>query len=514
MFLKIKMEDTEGAPFFYNDNDPLNDRDQIAQVMERLAAEHADPIVPKPPIHHTSPGFVHPIHNICVGVNGAFAVAMRGPPETMKKIRDLWINQERVGVYLSRLQYFEAYKGQWSRQKLEMELAQLEIIATVDITLKQPMERLMIKLRKALVKKTKEEDEAVAKAMAAEEKASVPKVEEEEERDFTSIPIAKRKQPAGQVECKTEILPESAPESLRDSEGEWTLHLCAVPRKAARRSPPGWKPLTGLTWSVKPGTVPVICSNESHLVALYSTPDATDSLLLECGTVKQNSANGKWSYSRIWFRRLSIPSDAAANFSAVARLSSGGTLTLAICNVIYIIAIAEPGRALVMHMKPHVMVTALWFCDQSGGLTWGTHCGESFYCNASSLDDMQTLLTPLEEPVLSVQRDAANGGRWMVNTWMSVVGRLAPGAIAFKALPMERPLAIAARGPLVFVLTKYGKLDVYRPGQDDSPLRGLLKVEKRPPMVTQYTYDGLAVVGEKGLAALMPSGQVHYFEWE
>jgi hypothetical protein len=101
-----------------------------------------------------------------------------------------------------------------------------------------------------------------------------------------------------------------------------------------------------------------------------------------------------------------------------------------------------------------------------------------------------------------------------MSTWMSVVGRLAPGACELKALPMERPLAIAARGPLVFVLTKYGKLDVYRPGRADTPLRGLLKVEKQPPMVTQYVYDGLATVGEKGLAALMPSGQVHYFEWE
>lgn len=499
--------EAEGAPFFLNDDDDNPDNvDGLARAMERLATEHADPIVPKPGVHHTSAGFVHPIRNLCVGVCPAFAVAMSGPPETMRALREFLVEQERVGVYTSRKLYLEAYKGQWSREKLEVELAQLEIIATVDLTLKQPMERLMVIVRQALVKRAEKGEEATVSG----------------EQDFKTIPIVKRTQPTGKVDCATESVPTDlkisgltgveAVESVK-TDSTWTLHICPVPRKQPRRSPPGWKPLTGLQWSVKPGTVPVVCFNETHLVALYSGTTDMDHVTLECGTLVANPANGKHVYARTWLLRLPVP-QGAEDFSAVARLSPAGTLTLALRNIIYVIKHDDPSKALVMRMQPHVMVTALWFCDESGGITWGTHCGESFYCNASTLDDMQTILTPLEEPVLAVQRDAANCGRWMVSTWMSVVGRLAPGAHELKALPMERPLAIAARGPLVFVLTKYGKLDVYRPGQADTPLRGLLKVERRPPMVTQYVYDGLAVVGEKGLAALMPSGQVHYFEWE
>lgn len=490
----------EGAPFFLSDIGD-QEQDEVTQAMERLAAEFIDPVVPKPATQFTSAGFINPIRNICVGVCPSFAVAMSGPPETLKRLREFWVQQERVGVYLSRQRYFEVYKGQWSREKLEVELAQLEIIATVDITLKEPMERLMIPLRQALIKRMEQEKE-----------------KDTDGKDFTTIPIVKRKNPAGKVECKTVDLPDANDgAAAAAAASEWTLQLCLVPRKAPRRAPPGWKPLTGLKWSVKPGTVPVICFNETHLVALYSSANDTTHVTLECGIVSRSEINGKFSFERQWIRQLPVPSSsssAQADFAAVSRLSPAGTLTVALCNVIYVIPVSDASRALMLSMQPHVMVTALWFCDASGGLTWGTHCGESFYCNASTLDDMQTILTPLEEPILAVQRDAANGGRWMVNTWMSVVGRLAPGSLHFKALPMERPLAIAARGPLVFVLTKYGKLDVYRPGQEDTPLRGLLKVEKRPPMVTQYVYDGLATVGEKGLAALMPSGQVHYFEWE
>lgn len=495
---------TEGAPFFFNDDDDDHHGvDEAVKTMERLASEFADPIVPKPPVHHTSAGFVHPIRNVCVGVCPKFAVAMSGPRETLKRVRELWVQQERVGVYMSRKQYFEAYKGQWSREKLEVELAQLEIIASVDITLKEPMERLMVPLRQTLTKLVEKQGDNNPPAAAAAE------------QDFKTIPIVKRKNPTGKVDCSTEKLAplKEDQEQEEQQEPEWVLHICPVPVKAARRTPLGWKPLTGLKWSVKPGTVPVVCFNETHLVALYSRPSDTDHVTLECGTIVRKESNGNYVYQRQWIASLPCPAG-AQDFSALARLSPGGTLTLALCNIMYVISIADSTRMLVMRMQPHVVVTALWFCDASGGLTWGTHCGESFYCNASTLDDMQTILTPLEEPILAVQRDAANGGRWMVNTWMSVVGRLSAGAVEFKALPMERPLAIAARGPLLFVLTKYGKLDVYRPGQEDTPLRGLLRVEKRPPMVTQYAYDGLATVGEKGLAALTPSGQVHYFEWE
>jgi hypothetical protein len=71
-------------------------------------------------------------------------------------------------------------------------------------------------------------------------------------------------------------------------------------------------------------------------------------------------------------------------------------------------------------------------------------------------------------------------------------------------------------------MTKYGKLDVYRPGQKDAPLRGLLKVPKVPPLVGQYAYDALRVVPPQAggpaaagaLVALMPNGALHYFEWE
>lgn len=485
-------EDKGSAPFFRDDDD--GDSDLVAKtVMEHLAAEHADPIVPKPPIHHTSQGFANPVYFVCIGVSPQRALAWRGPADTLKSLRELWVQQERVGVYASRLRYFEAYKGQWSRDKLESELAQLEIIAAVDLTLQQPMKRLIVKLKEMLIAAAKETQRT---------------------EDFTKIPIMKRKNPAGKVECATEDLPEPAVATPPPSPSlsEWSIHVCPVPRKAARRTPPGWKPLEGLDLShIRPGTAPVACFNDTHLVLLYS--GATDQITVECGTITTNQNNGKPIYSRQWIRQLPVPAN-VADFSAVARLSPAGTLTVALCNMIYVIPTSDPSRVLVMRMQPHVMVTALWFCDASGGLTWGTQCGESFYCNANSLDDMQTLLTPLEEPVLSVQRDAANGGRWMVSTWMSVVGRLAPGALSFKALPMERPLAIAARGALLFVLTKYGKLDVYRPGMDDSPLRGLLKVKKGPFMETQYAYDGLVTVGEKGLAALMPSGQVHYFEWE
>lgn len=486
------METDEGAPFFDDENFDITEKDLIAKLMAKVTAEHADPIVPKPHIQYTSAGFQNPIHFICLGVNSQFALAIRGPPETVQELRKLWVNQERIGFYCSWMGLFKAYKGHWSRDKLKVEQRRMEIISAFDMTLKQPAQRVMKKIAAELIKLKADDHEKID--------------------DFSTIPIAKRSQPCGEVEFETKVLDED--ETLGVS-SDWSLAICLVPKKEARRAPPGWKSVINVAWNVAPGTVPAVAFNETHVVALYSQKDQDKQVTLECGTIVCNSANGKHGYTKVWQRVIPIPDNVAgSSFSASARLSPQGTLTLALCNVIYVIPISDPTRALIIRMGPHVMVTATWFCDESNGITWGTQAGETFHCNATNMEDMQTLFTPVEEPVLAVQRDAAIGGRWIVQTWMSVLGRLSPGGSVFKALPMERPLAFASRGPLLYVLTKHGKLDVFRPGQADTPLRGLLKIEKMPPMVTQYTYDGLATIGQNGLAALLPSGQVHYFEWE
>lgn len=491
--------------------------------MREATAAHADPIVPLPSVHHQSAGLVRPQECIVIGVGADFALALRAPTGTMMNLKKVAGKMERDAFTFSVQQQVRAYKGQWTRDKLQVEMKRVELIGMLDVLLKQEVEQKTLPWMRARLDRLPPNSATPA-------------------RDFTTIPVMKRSKPAGQFNFVVEdLLPACGPEGTSDPSID--LLICQVPKKAPRKetSLNAWKPVGkhGAPWNVVPGTLPVIAFNATHVVAVYATPGAGSVLTLEVGTLVFNEHQHTYRYERAWRYGLPPPVESGA-FGANVRISPGGTIAVALRNVIYVAHATEaPGRTLVLRMLDHVLVTALWLCDVSRSLTWATQRGECFQwqwnisfakaakdaqascesdqseARASDPDPMEVMLTPLEEPVLAVYRDAASGGRFVAQTFMSVVGRLTPGVPTFKSLPMERPLAFATRGAYLYVLNKYGKLDVYRPGQKDSPLRGLLKVDETPPLVQQYAYDGLyAYEKENALAALMPNGTLHYFEWE
>lgn len=500
---------------FWQEEHP-EDRPDVARLMAEVTASQADPVVPAPDVHYESAGLVHDYEYVLLGVCSEFALALRGPPKVTKELKELWVAQERTAFHESWKALIEAYKGIWTRDTLMVELERLKLIAAIDVTLKEPCEMLVAWMQKR-INKTKAKSEAD---------------EDEARKKFDMIPVAKRSKPAGQFAYNTEDLIVLPAEDAEDvlPRADVSLHVCLVPKKAPRKAdqPGGWKPLARpMPWNVVQGTLPVVGFNATHLVAVYAPSSAGDTLTMECGRLEWVPATGKHRYVREWRYGLKPPVARGA-FAVNVRVSPDGTIAVALRNWVYVAHTTQAlGKALVMKLLDHVLVTSTWICDESRAITWATQRGECFQWNwsaetfasepssANARDVMETMLTPLEEPVLAVRKDAASGGRWVAQTFMSVVGRLTPGVPAFKALPMERPVAVAWRGPMLYVLTKYGKLEVYRPSQKDSPLRGLLKVKQPVPLVYQHSYDGLwAYEKENALAALLPNGTVHYFEWK
>lgn len=507
------VSDGEAEQPFFRKRPNAQSREAVARMMEEAKAAHAEPIVPSPDVHYESAGLAHDYEYVMLGLCGDFALALRGPPETTKELKKLWVAQERTAFHESWKALVHAYKGIWTREAMLVELERLKLIGTLDMTLKEPCEMLIAWMKKRLDRMKDTGDAADSLA---------------DKRKFDTIPVAKRSQPAGQFAYSTLDL-EPAPAEGEDviPRAEIQIAACDVPKKAPRKEGAlvTWKPLAHpMPWNVAQGTLPVVGFNQSHLVAVYAPSSGGAALTMECGRLERVPATGKYRYVREWKYGVKPPVT-RGSFAVHVRVSPGGTIALALRNWVYVThTTMAPGRALQIRLLEHVLVTSTWICDESRAITWSTQRGECFQWNwaadttegadAQAQDVMETMLTPLEEPVLSVRRDPASGGCWVAQTFMSVVGRLTPGGV-FKALPMERPLAVAWRGPMLFVLTKYGKLEVFRPGQKDSPLRGLLKVKQPIPMVYQHAYDGLWVYEKQNaLAALLPNGAVHYFEWK
>ena len=272
-----------------------------------------------------------------------------------------------------------------------------------------------------------------------------------------------------------------------------------------------WQP-----WLISPHSLPAIAYNETHVVALYQGVDSTE-LVLDCGTLSQHAHNKKWSLKREWIR----PHPPITRYGmCTIRLSLAGTLVWAMGTTIWLMPNIDQPSAPVRVFQlglaedTKTLITALWLDDATETLTFATSHGECQSVNWRTVNEesFDVLYTPLEEPIFDVQRDGTPGGGYRALTINSVCGRLAPGVGKYTALQMERPVAFAHAGDRLYVLPKYGKLDVFCPGRTEAPLRGLLKIERQPPLVYQTSWTGLWASNEE-VAALMADGTVHWFSF-
>lgn len=486
------MEEDEGAPFFLADGqDGLAFKKDAANLMAQVASMHA---VPAPTQHHKTAGFVDSKRTMALGIsaNGAFALALRyavraATTTPVDYARVMWMKDEQSV-------YYAACKRRAKEQpdQVDLERTRLQLIRTIDPVLRTPIDALL------------------------KEWQSIPRTES---KAVSTMSVMPRSKPARQFECDVAVLvpyelPPSGPAGA-EVPSLWALQLVEVPRKAPRREGqlPGYRDVEGMDWQVLPECVPLVAFSGSHVAALYEhTRDGT--LVLDYATLHCDAPTKKWSMKRCWVSCVPKPPAEEHASEYLIRVSEAGVVAWANGRSVWVTTVHTPLVARVFHFEPHVRLTSLAICDETRILTVGTSRGEvlSFNWETAADDSLDIMLTPMEEPVLAVYRDAATQGRSMALTISGVLGRLTPGSREFTALEMERPTAMAAAGDRVFVTNKYGKVEVYHPGRLGTPMRGLLDVEKEPKPVFQIVWDGAWCNAQGQLAAQLQDGTVHYWE--
>lgn len=488
------MEEDDGAPFFLPSGEAgVALKKEAATIMAEVSASHGPPA---PTVHYQTATFLHPHHTAPLGIctNGQFALGLccratttsgtgQSATNPLSMARVMWMREEQEIYYLACKRHAAAQPDQ-----VDLERTRLSLIRTIDPVLRKPIDSLLKEWEK------------------------VPRVESQA---VTKMTVQERTKPAQKFECTAIVMEQwAAPPKWAKEEGPWHLVVREIPRKAPRRAAhlSGWKDVTGTPWDVAVDCVPVVVFNATHVVAIYQHSDpAAGGVVLDCSTLICNEHTKKWSLASAWVIRAPTVKE-TGNY--VVRLSPQGVLAWAVRRTIWVTTLDTPMVARVFEFEPHVVLMSIALCDETRTLTVGTSRGEvlSFNWETAADDSLDILLTPCEEPVLAVHRDAAAQGRNMAMTISSVVGRLMPGATHFKALEMERPTAMAAAGERVMVMNKYGKVEVYHPGRTDMMMRGLLNIDKEPPLVPQLIWDGVWCNAQGQMAAQMHDGTVHYWE--
>lgn len=487
------MEDDDGAPFFLADGqEGAAFKKEAASIMAQVAAMHA---VPAPKVHHSTSAFLDGKRTLALGISahGAFAMALRYAPtgQTTTPIhyaRLMWMKDEQI-IYETACRRRAAAQP----DQVDLERTRLGLIRTIDPVLRKPIDKLLKEWEK------------------------IPRAES---KAITTMSVMPRSKPARQFECAVTVL-EAVPKEVQEEvlPSVWSLCLVELPRKAPRREThlPGYKDVEGLSWQVSNECVPVIAFSESHVVAIYDHKRPEIGLVLDCATLQCTAATKKWTATRRWMCRAPAPPkpESPEGINYLVRLSEQGIIAWATGYSVWVTTIESALVATrVFHFESHVYLTSLALCDETRILTVGTSRGEvlSFNWETAADDSLDIMLTPHEEPVLAVFREAAAQGRNMALTISGVLGRLNPGSREFKALEMERPTAMAAAGDRVLVSNKYGKVEVYYPGRTDVPMRGLLDIPKEPPTILQIVWDGVWCNAQGEMAAQLYDGTVHFWE--
>lgn len=482
------MEPEKGAPFF---RPPMGSAKVDPNAVMARATANAIPPTEK---HHQTASFSgHKKHMMVLGIDsrGRFAAVLYyTAPHTDKSTTPIeyaslmWLKTEQVQYELACRLRVAAQPDQ-----LDLERVRLGLIRTIDPVLRQPIDKLLKEWEKIL---------------------------RTESKAITTMHVMPRTKPASQFECTTATIDAVTP--VGDADSPWSFWLVELPRKAPRREPPGYKQVTGLQWSVTDECVPMVAFTENHVVALYDHRDGAG-IVVDCSTLHCHPDTKKWTATRLWMYRIPLPpKEGSSGINYLLRVSEDGTVAWATGYTIWVLD-KEPTATTfvrVFQFQTHVCLTSMALCNATRMLTVGTSRGEILAFNWETADDasLDIMLTPLEEPVLAVHRDAATQGRNMALTISAVSGRLVPGREhEFKTLEMERPNAMAAAGERILVSNKYGKVEVYYPARTDMAMRGLLDVPKNIPLVPQTTWDGGVWCNAEGeMAAQMHNGIVHYWK--
>jgi len=367
-------------------------------------------------------------------------------------------------------------------------------------------------------------------------------------------PVVTAKRPGGefpQVECimynyvpDEEVVVDAAesPSPPFDSYYLWTVPTVEPGGK--------WRRNDKTEFRVRPNSVPVMAVNQTHFVILYQQHNLTDEDIISIDVYGLTSI-GRVQQTRIDRFHFSFPEQFSASGILSMTLSDQGVCSVAYstgCLVIDVLRQVERPRVFVLstpdQKNRRIVTTARvhhlpapegsrpelsddWDANitpgdtpllernlppvpaWSGTLVIGTTAGEAFGLCWRSGALVFVEIIPGVEPVFSC---LYSNRRVLIHSVMGISGKLLPYiSEQMTYLPTSRPLGMAICGTLLFVMEKYGSLQVY-----STSARAVLFPFKPPKLefkstVPQYAYQAIHATPTR-VTALYPNGLVRVLQ--
>lgn len=280
----------------------------------------------------------------------------------------------------------------------------------------------------------------------------------------------------GQVEIDTSTV--SPPPAAALAVGTtFSLMINKVPRP---KKATAWK-ITDFNFVCEPKTAPIACFNSTHLYVLFQLPQQNK---ICCRMFELSPQDGSGHFIKLQGEfAFDIPNDFGSRGLFNAALGEQGELAVAVASGVVFFPRPEAGGKTPLERKHFIlvqskqdvqvdakeevpgpsapeppMITSLTILSSQHHLAIGTENGECHIIDYKEDTVVMRMVTAAIEPIFSVH--LSTHGKCVMLTVMNLSGSINPYNANPDVLELRRPVAIAGCGSLLFVLTKYGFVNV------------------------------------------------------
>ena len=295
-----------------------------------------------------------------------------------------------------------------------------------------------------------------------------------------------------------------------------------------------WK-ITDFTFACEPRTAPIACFNSTHLYVLFQIPGQAK---ICCRMFELSPQDGSGHFIKLQGEfDFDIPLDFGTRGLFNAALGEEGELSVAVASGVVFFPKPSPtpqaGEKVPLERKHFVlvqekkavegaspaaaaaaaavaMITTLTILSANHHLAIGTENGECHIIDYTNDTVIMRMVTAAVEPIFSVH--LSTHGKCVMHTVMNLSGSINPYNANPDVLELRRPVAVAGCGSLLFVLTKYGFVNVI-----NCNARNVYRIFE-PPKSTfevpslQHAYKGGIYAGTDYFVCVLHNGVVRRTE--
>ncbi|MBX9636528.1 MAG: hypothetical protein K2Q45_03145 [Nitrosomonas sp.] len=463
-----------------------------------------------------SHALLNPMESYILGTNGRFAFAFTTVDKDIDRSNDPLYDEKKKYSLLEKAalqdKIHENYAKQnpcfrykWATTQLEREAAAVsttysikhELFVKDDAKTKLAFFKSMVDVDLTMVKPMQ-----YIATLLNEKLKTLPETDDNANADFRQVKPEDR--PGKNINIEFSVMPpladgEAAPPLQLGAYDCFKLLLCKVPTQ----DPTKWKEYgNDFMFKCESNTVPIACFNDTHFIVLYQVPGKP---LIQVRHYELEPQDGSGHYIRP-VRDLdfvfTFPVDFGATgfFGAFLSNDANKHLLVVFGTGVLVFPKKKNQDVSVYRIHPSDKYIRLITCANmvNNHLMIGTDSGECFTLDIFTKKLVQVEVTPAIEPIFSIHAKEENPGRCVLHSVFNLSGRMSTRPEAPNTLlELRRPVALDSEGSLVFVLTKYGFINIIH--ADMRKVARILEppyqIHTAPPL--QHAYKGIRVFKDK-----------------